>query len=427
MTMKTTKKALLMSCLSLLLCAGLLVGTTFAWFTDTTTTAVNSIQSGRLDVVLEYSLDNGATWLDAEGQTLNLLAADGNEDILWEPGCTYNLPLIRVRNAGNLALKYELVISGLSGDAKLLEVIKWTVNDGPMATSYAGQLAPESSSEPLQLTGHMMESAGNEYQDLKLENIAIAVLATQVSAESDSFGSGYDDGIDFLLNVGGEMELDGDMDKALTVGVDAVVEMDLKGNSLMDLLSNYGELSVFNGGMAVAGRGFNNYGTATLSDITMDAGSPTNYATVTSGSDAQTTYNNVILDTAGGGVSAVDGGQVIFNSGSVTIASTQTSQRHVFYAEGENTVITVNGGDFAIDAYRQRTYACAVNGATIYITGGNFGVAPNHPRWTTPIYEADGGSVIITGGTFGFDPSQWVAEGYEAVKNDALWVVVAEQ
>lgn len=119
----------------------------------------------------------------------------------------------------------------------------------------------------------------------------------------------------------------------------------------------------------------------------------------------------------------LNGADVTFNGGSVNITSTQTSPRHNFYAFGEGTVITVNEGNFSFEDYRQRTYACATNGAIIYIKGGNFGVAPNHPRWTTPIYTENGGQVIITGGTFGFDPSEWVADGYTATQNGATWTV----
>ena len=50
-----TKKALRGSLLALFSCIVLLIGTTFAWFTDTASTGVNKIQAGNLDVELEYS------------------------------------------------------------------------------------------------------------------------------------------------------------------------------------------------------------------------------------------------------------------------------------------------------------------------------------------------------------------------------------
>lgn len=132
--------------------------------------------------------------------------------------------------------------------------------------------------------------------------------------------------------------------------------------------------------------------------------------------------NETNLVTAGGGIQVAYGANVTFNSGNITINSTTTSQRHNFYAASPGTVVTVNGGEFSFDANRQRSYACAVNGAVIYIKGGTFGVAPNHTRWKHPIYE-DGGEVIISGGTFGFDPTEWVAEGYKAIKSGDKWYV----
>lgn len=91
-----TKKALRGSLFAVFLCIVLLIGTTFAWFTDTASTGVNKIQSGRLDVELQYK--DGDTWKNAEGQTLDFQKAVDGEEVLWEPGCTYKLPEIKVVN-----------------------------------------------------------------------------------------------------------------------------------------------------------------------------------------------------------------------------------------------------------------------------------------------------------------------------------------
>lgn len=197
MTNKTAKRSLIMSVISLLLCCSMLIGTTFAWFTDTAVTGVNTIQSGKLDVVLEYSVNGGASWMNAEGKVLDFMDLDANE--LWEPGCTYEMPLLRVRNAGNLELKYQIAISGLTGDAKLLEVIEWTVNGETLVDTYTGTLAAGAAGDALLIKGHMLETAGNEYMDLKIENISITVYATQMTAENDSFGDQYDADADYVV------------------------------------------------------------------------------------------------------------------------------------------------------------------------------------------------------------------------------------
>lgn len=189
----STKRALVLSLLSMLLCVSMLIGSTYAWFTDTATTAVNKIQAGTLDVALEMSTDNGATWTKAEGKTLNFMTADNREEILWEPGCTYALPLLRVVNKGNLSLKYEIVITGIDGDAELNDAIEWTI-----PAEKTGNLAAGATSDAIAISGHMKETAGNEYQGKSIDGIAITVYATQYTGESDSNNEKYDTEASFL-------------------------------------------------------------------------------------------------------------------------------------------------------------------------------------------------------------------------------------
>ncbi len=193
---------------SMLLCISMLVGSTFAWFTDTASATVNTIQAGTLDVELwkadsDEALDATAlTWVKAEG-------AAEDEEVLWEPGCTYNLESFRIKNNGNLALKYKVIISGLVGDAKLLEAIDFTVSvdgtalvakDGASTVStvadlnnFEGTLEAGAVTGKITITGHMKEEAGNDYQDLSIDGIAITVVATQLNSEYDSTNNTYDE------------------------------------------------------------------------------------------------------------------------------------------------------------------------------------------------------------------------------------------
>ena len=207
----STKKALFLAALSTLLCVSMLIGTTFAWFTDTASTAVNKIVSGNLNVALEMK-DADGKWVSAEGKTLNFKAADGNTEILWEPGCTYELPELRVVNKGSLALKYKIAVSGLNGNAKLMEVIEWYYNDAAIATD-TGMIVSEDvtlnaneEGASFVLKAHMEETAGNEYQNLSVEGIAITVYATQATVESDSNGNDYDADAEYAY-VNNEAEL----------------------------------------------------------------------------------------------------------------------------------------------------------------------------------------------------------------------------
>ena len=190
-----TKKALRGSLFALFLCIVLLIGTTFAWFTDTVSTGVNKIQAGNLKVGLEYKDANG-TWKDAKDKTLNFVAADNRaaDQILWEPGCTYKVQDIRVVNKGNLALKYKVKVTGIEGDEGLAQVIDWTykVDDTDYELDQERSLAVGATSDAITIQGHMQESAGNEYQGLSIDGISITVYATQDTVESDSFGTDYD-------------------------------------------------------------------------------------------------------------------------------------------------------------------------------------------------------------------------------------------
>ena len=199
---KSTKRALVSSTLAVLVCIAMLIGTTFAWFTDVASTAVNRIQSGTLNVALEMLVDG--KWVPAENQKLDFVKAPGAEDeeILWEPGCTYALPKLRVANEGNLALKYKVVISGISGDAELNDVIDWTMtlDDERYILGSEHHLAAKKGQEVdadiLTIEGTMQESAKNYYQDKSIENIAITVYATQDTVENDSNGNTYDQNAD---------------------------------------------------------------------------------------------------------------------------------------------------------------------------------------------------------------------------------------
>ena len=256
---RATKRALLTSVMALVMCVVMLVGTTFAWFTDTASTGVNKIVAGNLDVALEMknpdynsTVPNSKEWISAEGKTLNFtkkvdVATDGSTaettpaaEILWEPGCRYQLPELRVVNNGNLALKYKIQITGIQGDAKLNEVIDWTINDAAINLTEQ-RLAAKTAGEAFTIKGVMQTTAGNEYQGLSIDGIAITVYATQDTVENDSFDNTYDASAtyypvldaagmkDALVN-GGNIKVDANVDpsEALVATKDTTIDMNGK-------------------------------------------------------------------------------------------------------------------------------------------------------------------------------------------------------
>lgn len=210
---RATKRALLTSIMALVMCVVVLVGTTFAWFTDTATANVNTIKAGNLKLGLEMATawdadGKPAAWENARGKTLSFLrmkdngAVEQNADILWEPGATYRLPELRVSNAGNLNLKYKVQITGIetnrtpTSTANLNDVIDWTITYGgtPLATGSDEYVlnANETNKDVIKISGTMKTSANNDYQGLSIDGVAVTVYATQMTGEYDSSKNDYD-------------------------------------------------------------------------------------------------------------------------------------------------------------------------------------------------------------------------------------------
>ena len=221
---KTTRRALFSSFMALLLCCSMLVGTTFAWFTDSVTSTGNIIKSGTLDVEMTWSNDNSTDWKDAATGAIF-------DYQLWEPGYT-DVKYVNIKNVGDLAFKYQLniipAVKAVAGQANLADVIDVyvtpvtsgnTIARENLATmTYAGTLTqlindPDgaaygtmlptgaTATAPEQVVGEltycialkMQESAGNEYQNLSVgDGFSVHLLATQITYEKDSFGPDYD-------------------------------------------------------------------------------------------------------------------------------------------------------------------------------------------------------------------------------------------
>lgn len=314
---KSTKRALISSTLAILMCVAMLIGTTFAWFTDTASTAVNKIQSGKLDVALEMQKSDGS-WVSAEGETLTFQTADNRaaDQILWEPGCTYELPKLRVVNNGNLALKYKIQITGIQGNAKLSKVIDWTIDDVAIDLTEKSLAAGQMGAAFI-IKGHMQDTANNDYQNLTIDGIGITVYATQDTVEKDSSGNTYDQNAP-IVNVTPENaqsvldKLDGYATVQLGAGTyDTLYLRPAKGNAntaLKDGIKNYRTITGLTivGGDGVTVKGIkvgsnvdlSNYdfvevNNLTIQNVTFTANGSTNGFEATSGRSA---VNGITMD-----------------------------------------------------------------------------------------------------------------------------------
>ena len=207
---RATKRALLTSVTALAMCVVMLVGTTFAWFTDTASTGVNKIQAGNLDVDIVGAdlVDGKYPSLTGEGHKLSftkaaMTDAEAGAEVLWEPGCRYLTEGFRIANKGNLALKWKAVVNkGTTaknpGKFDLLDVIDFYLvkgdknSEGTLLDEFTGTLQKTETSDVYYIKGVMKTTAGNDYQGLTLDGITITVYATQLTAEFDSFDNQYD-------------------------------------------------------------------------------------------------------------------------------------------------------------------------------------------------------------------------------------------
>ncbi len=232
--MKHTRKALFASVISMLLCVTMLIGSTFAWFTDTVSSGVNTIVAGNLDIEVSYlkKADDG-TSLDAKEDSNWATLQDATSlfsSNLWEPGHTEFVTL-KIENKGTLAFNYKMMVTpvdeyggiNVAGDAfKLSDYLYFgTTTPNPTQTVYANRedarkaigtttnMSQESLEKMTQvgtfeaggnaqyvtLVVYMPETVGNEANyrgTAPTIDLGIQVLATQLTSESDSFNNQYD-------------------------------------------------------------------------------------------------------------------------------------------------------------------------------------------------------------------------------------------
>ena len=275
MTKINSKKALLSSAFALVLSVAMLIGTTFAWFTDTASTAVNKIQAGNLDIKLAYkNSTTGGEFKEANKETP---VFDNNA--LWEPGHVEYV-VLKVSNTGSLALKYKLGINiasetgstNVNNNAfKLSDYIRFAVlnddqssldRDALVAAATDSKLIKEGySKEDHLLAGENNEkvvtlvvwmptdvgSEANHKTEVTAPSIdlGISVAATQDTVEKDSFDNTYDkdavypivamDTLQELINNAAEpvsAKLEGNIAGSLTVPQDKNITLDLNGFTL---------------------------------------------------------------------------------------------------------------------------------------------------------------------------------------------------
>jgi len=205
-----TRSALFTSIISLLLCVSMLVGTTFAWFTDSVVSGNNVIAAGNLDIELYHKDKDNEGYVDNETKLFNDIT-------YWEPGVVV-YENFTVENKGTLALQYKLSVNAVPvGDIDLTPALKIAVVEGGFfgdrADAHAlanlvslesfvlsGELEGNTNSKVYGVVIYWEPSNNDNYYNMNNENqgkvlsvdLGVKLFATQEIYESDSFGPDYD-------------------------------------------------------------------------------------------------------------------------------------------------------------------------------------------------------------------------------------------
>ena len=455
MNKNQTRRTLLLSVLSLLLCMSMLVGTTFAWFTDSVTSANTIITSGNLDVEMYWADGTQAVPTEKSGWTDASQGAIFDYDN-WEPGYT-QVRHIKIANVGSLALKYKVSILTNGEVSDLADVIDvdyvdpavQVANRTDLTDAYKlgtltqvlaklgetgnGELIA-GASDTITIAFKMQETAGNTYMNKSIgTDFAVVLNATQLTSEDDSFDDQYDAFAEYdgeissaaslvaALQNGGTYKVVSDisLDAAAEIPAGVTVNLDLNGKAFSGaaikqkhVLVNNGTLTVVNGTIsslgADGGSAIVNNGTATLTNVIMN-GAPfvgadgwwPSYAVNNSGT--MTITDSTITAEHGG--AAGMGGVLTLNNVNITVGKNGYTNAAVYTNGGE---IIVNGGTYTNRAVDQNnTGAIAINGAVTVNAGTFNGRIENY--YGTP---------VIKGGTFSVKPNAgFVAAGYDVTNN----------
>ena len=204
MAKKGTKKALIASVLSMTLSASMFVGTTFAWFTDSVESGVNTIVAGNLDVELTHKGAGDGTFSTVKGVT-NLFKNANGDPMLWEPNASSS-ETFQVTNEGTLALKYRFAINydnaTKTPEGKTLaDVLTATITTPEGTTtstladfSYSANLYATQMHE-FTVTIAWPQSANDNAFNVKgglSIDLGVSVFATQLTYETDGEDDQYD-------------------------------------------------------------------------------------------------------------------------------------------------------------------------------------------------------------------------------------------
>lgn len=197
----TTTRALLGSVMVLLLCTAMLVGTTFAWFTDTVNT-VSTLQAGNLNVTLQYGASKNAdgTWnyTDYDGTTgLQFLTPAGNlpteENKVEWTHLTNEVQPLKLVNDGSLNLMCKVMLTGVTTAAA--EQMTWELKVGDNAETFGKEFklpAKAEGSTENELILNLSATLTGDPLSEPIPTPQVVVCVRQAEGDEDAFSGDYD-------------------------------------------------------------------------------------------------------------------------------------------------------------------------------------------------------------------------------------------
>ena len=448
--MKNTKRALFSSVVALILCFSMLVGTTFAWFTDEVKSGVNQIVAGNLDVEVYYGDP-------ANKDSIQDIETLFDDVTLWEPGAVAyeNLTVV---NEGTLALKYQLSVNFANentvdgyGLSQVLQVA--VVEDGFSGTREEAMALEGTALADFMLPGELKATESKTYgiviwwepsaddNNWNVNNgkttsdgekylhidLGVKLFATQLDAdiEQDSFGPGYD-----------EDAWHPEMQVATAADLQAALNNGETNITLIDDIETDEPIVIPAPVVAPAMRSVSNGVVIDLNGKTLTGNgvSPIRVdGAVLTIMDSDSEQTGKIVNN--GGPTAIDlcrGATLNFVSGSIE------SNSDGIYAYGEGNTIFMTGGSVKASDVDNHPAICVWASDSLTVSGGTVSGA-------LVIFAEEGASVSVSGGTFSglfcglpnsvtggtFTDeyvSEYVADGYKAVDNgDGTFSVIFPQ
>lgn len=190
--MKSTRNSLLTSVITMLLCCVLFVGTTFAYFADNENVSTQSITFGKMEVQVVNA--QGTQITATETLKFQTTSGDTTTDMAdtykWLPGDAYSLGTFKIKNNGDVDMKYKIEIAvpsiTIGEESNVALPGTWTIKIGNTEYTQGSdiELTAGQTSENITITYTVPADLDAKFMSAKFENIQVKVSAKQTNSNA---------------------------------------------------------------------------------------------------------------------------------------------------------------------------------------------------------------------------------------------------